>query len=48
LGFWVLGTWQSSLTLEDLLTLAGFLRSSCFLYLFLVVFRTLVGLPDSC
>ncbi len=48
LGFWILGTWQSSLTLEDFLTLAGSLGSSCFLFLPLVVFRTLVGLPDSC
>jgi hypothetical protein len=48
LDVWILGTWQSSLTLEDILTLAGFLWSSCFLFLPLVVFRTLVGLPDSC
>ncbi len=48
LGFWILGTWQSSLTLADFLTLAGVLGSSCFLFLSLVVFRTLVGLPDFC
>jgi hypothetical protein len=47
LGFWTLGTRQSSWTLEDFLTLAGFLGSSCFLFLLLVVFRILVGLPDS-
>ncbi len=48
LDFWILGTWQSSLTLENFLTLTGFLWSSCFLFLPLVVFRILVGLPDSC
>ncbi len=41
LGFWILGTWQSSLTLEDFLTLAGFFWSSCFLVL------ALGSLPDS-
>ncbi len=48
LGFRILETWQSSLTLADFLTLAGVLGSSCLLFLSLVVFRTLVGLPDSC
>ncbi len=31
LGFWILETWQSSLTLADFLTLAGVLGSSCLL-----------------
>ncbi len=48
LGFWILETWQSSLTLANFLTLAGVLGSSCLLFLSLVVFRILVGLPDSC
>jgi hypothetical protein len=47
LGFWILETWQSSLTLADFLALAGVLGSSCLLFLSLVIFWTLVGLPDS-
>jgi hypothetical protein len=41
LGFWILGTWQSSLALEDFLTLAGFLGSFMFVL-------ALGSLPDSC
>ncbi len=43
LGFWILETWQSSLTLADFLTLAGVLGSSC-----LLQFLVLVSLPDFC
>ncbi len=38
LGFWGLGIWQSSWTLEDLLTLTGFM----------LLVLVLGSLPDSC